>query len=68
MTTGVPSAQSDRPKVETLKPRALRKGDTIGIFTPSMPAHVLFREQYQHGLQVLRSLGFRRRAFRAPTA
>lgn len=42
-----------------LKPRALRKGDTIGVFTPSMPANVIFREKYLHGLEQLRRLGFR---------
>ncbi len=42
----------------TEKPTALRPGATIGIFTPSAPAHVKFRAKYQHGLEVLRSRGF----------
>jgi len=36
-----------------LPPRA-----TIGVVTPSSPAHVRFREKYLHGLDTLRSLGF----------
>lgn len=44
--------------MEIRKPRALRQGDTIGVFTPSLPAHVLFREKYLHGLDELRRLGF----------
>lgn len=44
--------------MESIKPRPLRQGDTIGVFTPSLPAHVLFREKYLHGLSELRSLGF----------
>jgi muramoyltetrapeptide carboxypeptidase LdcA involved in peptidoglycan recycling len=42
-----------------LRPPALRPGDTIGIFTPSLPAHVILREKYLHGIEVLRRLGFR---------
>jgi muramoyltetrapeptide carboxypeptidase len=45
--------------MELLRPPALRQGDTIGIFTPAMPANVVFREKYLHGLGVLRRLGFR---------
>jgi len=37
---------------------ALKSGDTIGIFTPSSPAHVSFRERYLNGQQTLRNLGF----------
>jgi muramoyltetrapeptide carboxypeptidase len=44
--------------MQTLKPPALRRGDTIGVFTPSWPAHLLFRGKYQHGLEALRQLGF----------
>lgn len=42
-----------------IRPRPLPAGGTIGVFTPSTPANVLFREKYQHGLGVLRSLGYR---------
>lgn len=42
----------------TVKPPRLRPGDTVGVFTPSFPAHVRFREKYLHGLAVLRGLGF----------
>lgn len=40
------------------KPPALRPGSTIGVFAPSMPAHVLFPERYQAGLAALRGMGF----------
>ncbi len=40
------------------KPPALRPGSTIGVFAPSMPAHVIFPERYQAGLAALRDLGF----------
>lgn len=42
-----------------LRPPALLPGDTIGICTPSFPAHVVFREKYLHGVAELRRLGFR---------
>lgn len=42
-----------------LRPPALRPGATIGVFTPSFPAHVRFREKYLHGVAVLEGLGFR---------
>jgi muramoyltetrapeptide carboxypeptidase len=44
--------------MDLLKPPALRAGDTIGVFTPSVPAHLMFPEKYQHGLDALRRLGF----------
>lgn len=40
-------------------PRALRPGDTLGVFTPSAPSHVLHRTRYLRGLDRLRQLGFR---------
>ena len=42
-----------------IRPPALRPGDTIGICTPSFPAHVAFRAKYLHGVAELRRLGFR---------
>lgn len=42
----------------TLKPKALQPGSTIGVFTPSFPAHTLFREKYLYGIQCLKDLGF----------
>lgn len=42
-----------------LRPAALRPGDTIGVCTPSFPAHVVFREKYLHGVRQLEALGFR---------
>lgn len=41
-----------------VRPPALRPGDVIGVFTPSSPAHVWFREKYLHGVAQLRALGF----------
>ena len=41
------------------RPAALRPGDTIGICTPSFPAHVAFRAKYLHGVDELKRLGFR---------
>src|SRR5438132_3967146 len=41
-----------------IRPPALCRGDTLGVFTPSLPANVLFRAKYEHGLEVLRRLGF----------
>ncbi|WP_421383074.1 S66 family peptidase [Bacillus salacetis] len=40
------------------KPERLKKGDTIGIITPSTPAPVLFKERYERGLNQLKSMGF----------
>lgn len=42
-----------------LRPPPLMPGDTIGVFTPSSPANVRFREKYLHGVDQLRALGFR---------
>ncbi|XYH97890.1 S66 peptidase family protein [Sorangium sp. So ce1128] len=42
-----------------IRPGALQRGDAIGIFTPSYPAHVVFRDKYLHGREALRALGFR---------
>src|SRR3954447_11997061 len=41
-----------------VRPPRLRRGDTVGICTPSFPAHVRFREKYQHGLSVIEGMGF----------
>jgi muramoyltetrapeptide carboxypeptidase len=42
----------------TIKPPPLRPGGTIGVFTPSTPAHLAFRDKYLHGFAGLRGLGF----------
>ena len=48
------------PRTEALtRPPALLPGDTIGICTPSFPAHVAFRAKYLHGVAELTRLGFR---------
>lgn len=41
-----------------LRPPALRVGDTIGVCTPSYPAHTRLRAKYLHGVEVLRRMGF----------
>ncbi|MFD2046145.1 S66 peptidase family protein [Ornithinibacillus salinisoli] len=41
-----------------LKPKSLKRGDTVGIITPSSPAPVLYKERYQRGLIQLEKLGF----------
>jgi muramoyltetrapeptide carboxypeptidase len=40
------------------KPPALKKGDSIGIFTPSWPGNCILREKYLLGLDAIRNLGF----------
>jgi muramoyltetrapeptide carboxypeptidase len=47
------------PAAKVIRPGPLRPGDTVGVFTPSYPAHVEFRAKYLHGLANLRKLGFR---------
>lgn len=42
-----------------IRPAALRTGDTVGVCTPSFPAHVHFRNKYRHGLAQIEQLGFR---------
>lgn len=42
-----------------LRPRPLMPGATIGVFTPSYPAHIELAAKYEHGKGVLRRLGFR---------
>jgi len=40
------------------KPPALKKGDSIGIFTPSWPANCILHEKYLLGVDALRGMGF----------
>jgi muramoyltetrapeptide carboxypeptidase len=42
-----------------IRPPGLEPGDTVGVFTPSAPAHLRFREKYLHGIAQLEALGFR---------
>lgn len=44
--------------MEIIKPKAITKNSTVGIFTPSFPAHVAFRDKYLHGLSELKRIGF----------
>jgi muramoyltetrapeptide carboxypeptidase LdcA involved in peptidoglycan recycling len=41
-----------------IKPKPLAAGATIGLFTPSWPAHVHLREKYLHSLEELEGIGF----------
>lgn len=45
--------------LKMLKPKVLKKGDTIGVVTPSAPAPVKYRDRYQRGLNQLRKMGFK---------
>lgn len=40
-------------------PKNLSKGDTIGIFTPSVPAYKFSEEKFNLGIKVIEDLGFK---------
>lgn len=42
-----------------VKPKALRPGDTIGVFTPSAPSYTGNEELFTNGLENLKKLGFK---------
>lgn len=42
-----------------IKPYRLKAGDTIGIFTPSWPAHCFFREKFEFAIRQIENLGFK---------
>jgi muramoyltetrapeptide carboxypeptidase len=42
-----------------IRPAAIAPGSTLGVFTPSTPANVHFREKYRHGLDQIETLGYR---------
>ena len=44
--------------MEVLKPRALKAGSTLGVFTPSSPAYVWNEGLFENGLTNLKKLGF----------
>lgn len=44
--------------MDLITPSSLKPGATIGIFTPSSPANVKYREKYLHGITVLKNMGF----------
>ncbi|MDG0817197.1 S66 peptidase family protein [Bdellovibrio svalbardensis] len=44
---------------QVIKPRALKIGDTIGIFTPSSPAYQWNEGLFLNGLETLKRLGFK---------
>jgi muramoyltetrapeptide carboxypeptidase len=44
---------------EILKPKALKPGDTIGVFTPSAPAYQWNEGLFLNGLETLKKLGFK---------
>jgi muramoyltetrapeptide carboxypeptidase len=45
--------------VELLRAKALRPGDTLGIFTPSSPAYRDCEELFQNGIRNIERLGFK---------
>lgn len=45
--------------MKTIKPYGLKSGDVIGIFTPSWPAHCIFRDKFEFGLSQIEKLGFK---------
>ena len=46
-------------KEASIKPIIKDRFNTIGVFTPSMPAHIELSDKYQLGLKNLEKLGFR---------
>ncbi|RDI45565.1 S66 family peptidase [Falsibacillus pallidus] len=42
-----------------LKANVLKRGDTVGIITPSAPAPVLFKERYRRGIKQLENMGLK---------
>ncbi|BBH54390.1 S66 family peptidase [Fluviispira sanaruensis] len=44
--------------IKIIKPKKIKLGDTVGIFTPSFPANVTFKEKYLHGISELKRIGF----------
>ena len=45
--------------LKILKPKSLKIGDTIGVFTPSSPAYLWNEGLFLNGLENLRRLGFK---------
>lgn len=45
--------------LKLLKPKKLKKGDTIGIFTPSSPAYTVNEELFINGIKNLENSGFK---------
>lgn len=43
--------------MKTIKPKALRKGDKIGIISPSEP--IIYKKKFMRGVETLKKLGFR---------
>ena len=58
-TSGDVRSLKVRDDNELLRPRALRKGDTIGVFTPASPGYVENLELFANGLRTLERIGFR---------
>jgi muramoyltetrapeptide carboxypeptidase LdcA involved in peptidoglycan recycling len=42
-----------------IKPIGLKKGDTIGVFTPSSPSYIVNEELFQNGIKNITNLGFK---------
>ncbi len=45
--------------MKEIRPKALNRGDVVGVFSPSWPAHILIREKYESGIKTLTKLGFK---------
>jgi muramoyltetrapeptide carboxypeptidase len=45
--------------MDLIKPRALKPGDIIGIYTPSSPCHIWFKEKFEHGIKQIEKAGFK---------
>jgi len=59
MTSKCIQASARYTPYELLKPKSVRKGDMVGLFTPSWPGHVILQDKYQHSLRELQRIGFR---------
>ncbi|TNE50109.1 MAG: hypothetical protein EP343_09265 [Deltaproteobacteria bacterium] len=46
-------------RVNLLKPYRIKKGATIGVFTPSSPAYCVNEELFQNGIKNMENLGFK---------
>lgn len=44
---------------DIILPKAITQGDTVGICTPSSPAHSLFPEKFNHAISELKRVGFK---------
>jgi muramoyltetrapeptide carboxypeptidase len=45
--------------MDIVKPNRLKPNMTIGVFTPSWPAHIYFKEKFEFGLKNIKASGFK---------